>query len=29
LLAQARVEQATIVTHDRALESYGVPILWT
>ncbi len=29
LLAQARVEQATLVTHDRALERYGVPILWT
>ncbi len=29
LLAQARVEQATFVTHDRALEPYGVPILWT
>ena len=29
LLAQARVEQATLVTHDRALEPYGVPILWT
>ena len=29
LLAQARVEQAMLVTHDRALEPYGVPILWT
>jgi PIN domain nuclease of toxin-antitoxin system len=29
LLAQARVEQATLVTHDRALGPYGVPILWT
>lgn len=29
LLAQARVEHATLVTHDRALEPYGVPILWT
>ncbi len=29
LLAQARVEQATLVTHDRTLEPYGVPILWT
>ena len=29
LIAQARVERATIVTHDRALEPYGVPIIWT
>ncbi|HEX8028179.1 MAG TPA: type II toxin-antitoxin system VapC family toxin [Vicinamibacterales bacterium] len=29
LLAQARVEGATIVTHDRAFETYGVPIIWT
>jgi PIN domain nuclease of toxin-antitoxin system len=29
LIAQARVEGATIVTHDRALEAYGTPIIWT
>ena len=29
LVAQARVEGATIVTHDRRLEAYGVPIIWT
>ena len=29
LIAQARAEGATIVTHDRALEAYGVPIIWT
>jgi PIN domain nuclease of toxin-antitoxin system len=29
LIAQARVEGATIVTHDRALEAYGVPVIWT
>ena len=29
LIAQASVEGATIVTHDRALEPYGVPIIWT
>ena len=29
LLAQARAEQATLVTHDRALAPYGVPVLWT
>ena len=29
LVAQARVEGATIVTHDRALEPYGVPMIWT
>ncbi len=29
LIAQARVEGATIVTHDPALEPYGVPIIWT
>jgi PIN domain nuclease of toxin-antitoxin system len=29
LIAQARVESATIVTHDRAFEQYGVPVIWT
>lgn len=29
LVAQARVEGATIVTHDRAFERYGVPVIWT
>jgi PIN domain nuclease of toxin-antitoxin system len=29
LIAQAQVEKATIVTHDRAFEPYGVPVLWT
>jgi PIN domain nuclease of toxin-antitoxin system len=29
LLAQARVEGATFVSHDRPLARYGVPILWT
>ena len=29
LVAQALVERATIVTHDRALEPYGVPFIWT
>ena len=29
LIAQARVEGATIVTHDRAFEPYGVPVIWT
>lgn len=29
LVAQARIEGATIVTHDRGLERYGVPIIWT
>jgi PIN domain nuclease of toxin-antitoxin system len=29
LIAQARVEGATIVTHDRALEPYDVPVIWT
>jgi PIN domain nuclease of toxin-antitoxin system len=28
LVAQARTEGATIVTHDRAFEAYGVPIIW-
>lgn len=28
-IAQARVEGATIVTHDRAFEPYGVPVIWT
>ena len=29
LVAQARVEGATLVSHDRALEPYGVPMIWT
>ena len=29
LIAQARVEGATIITHDRAFEPYGTPIIWT
>lgn len=29
LIAQARVEGATIVTHDRAFEPYGTPVVWT
>jgi len=29
LIAQARVEGATIVTHDRAFAPYGVPVIWT
>ena len=29
LVAQARVEGATIVTHDRLFEKYGVPVIWT
>jgi PIN domain nuclease of toxin-antitoxin system len=29
LVAQARLEGATIVTHDRAFEAYGVPVIWT
>jgi PIN domain nuclease of toxin-antitoxin system len=29
LVAQARVESATVVTHDRAFEAYGVPVIWT
>ena len=28
LVAQARVERLTLVTHDRVLETYPVPILW-
>jgi PIN domain nuclease of toxin-antitoxin system len=29
LLAQAVVEKLVIVTHDRVMESYGAPIIWT
>jgi PIN domain nuclease of toxin-antitoxin system len=29
LVAQALAEGATLVSHDRALEPYGVPVLWT
>ncbi len=29
LIAQALVEGATMVSHDRALAPYGVPMVWT
>jgi PIN domain nuclease of toxin-antitoxin system len=29
LIAQALTERATIVSHDRALTPYEVPVLWT
>ncbi len=29
LIAQARVEGLTRVTHDRSFEAYRIPILWT
>ncbi len=29
LVAQARVEGATLVSHDRALEPYGGAVIWT
>lgn len=29
LVAQARVEGATLVSHDRAFAPYGVPMIWT
>ena len=29
LVAQARVEGATIVSHDRALAPYGASMIWT
>jgi PIN domain nuclease of toxin-antitoxin system len=29
LVAQAAVERATLVSHDRALAPYGVPMIWT
>lgn len=29
LVAQARVEGATIVSHDRDFEPYGVTVIWT
>lgn len=29
LIAQARIERLTLVTHDDAFKPYGVPILWT
>lgn len=28
LAAQALTERATLVTHDRAFEPYGVPVIW-
>jgi PIN domain nuclease of toxin-antitoxin system len=29
LAAQALVERATLVTHDRVFEAYGVDVIWT
>jgi PIN domain nuclease of toxin-antitoxin system len=29
LVAQAQVERATLVSHDRAFAPYGVPMIWT
>lgn len=29
LVAQALVEKATFVTHDRAVEPYGAQVIWT
>ena len=29
LVAQAQIEGATIVTHNRAFERYGMPVIWT
>jgi PIN domain nuclease of toxin-antitoxin system len=29
LVAQAQVEGATLVSHDRALAPYGAPMIWT
>lgn len=29
LLAQSIVEKLVLVTHDRAMEPYGAPIIWT
>jgi PIN domain nuclease of toxin-antitoxin system len=29
LIAQARVEGLTVITHDPRFEPYEVPILWT
>ncbi|MSR19821.1 MAG: type II toxin-antitoxin system VapC family toxin [Gemmatimonadetes bacterium] len=28
LIAQALVEELTVVTHDRRFEAYGVPVIW-
>lgn len=29
IVAQAKVERLVLVTHDRAFEPYGVPVIWT
>jgi PIN domain nuclease of toxin-antitoxin system len=29
IVAQALVERATVVTHDRSFESYGAQVIWT
>lgn len=29
LVAQAQIEDAILVTHDRAFEPYGIPVIWT
>ncbi len=29
LIAQARAEQLTLVTHDTIFRAYGIPVIWT
>ena len=28
LIAQAQAEELTLVTHDRIMGRYGIPVLW-
>ena len=29
IIAQSRVEKLVVVSHDRAIEPYGIPVIWT
>ncbi|HUQ48176.1 MAG TPA: type II toxin-antitoxin system VapC family toxin [Gemmatimonadaceae bacterium] len=29
IVAQAKVERLVVVSHDRAIEPYGIPVIWT
>lgn len=29
IIAQSKVEKLVVVSHDRAIEPYGIPVIWT
>lgn len=29
IIAQSKVEKLVVVSHDRAMEPYGIPVIWT